>query len=189
MRKRLLLIALHFMCPLLCSFVQDDSEEVIHWDKSKLLKYSDFKADTSFAKHSAISCLKIIPSLYIDGYKLKYSIRAGFYTGCSYMRHRDKQLLEHEQRHFDMVEIYARKMRQYLSSCANTRVTTKELNLTLTQIDADLQAVQVLYDKVTQHGLKPRAQLHWNKQIDATLDSLNAYGSPDGDVLLEGNFP
>lgn len=189
MRSKLLSITLFFICFILASFkVQDRDDEVIHWGYQRQLTYSDFKADTTSVKHSAISCLKVIPSLFIEGSALKYKITAGFYPGCSYMKYRDKRLLQHEQGHFDMVEVYARKMRQYLHSCSNTNVTTEELNITLTKLDSDLQAVQTVYDRVTDHGLKLRAQTHWDRQIKAALDSLSAYGRPDGVVMLEGKI-
>lgn len=180
-----MLLTLFFFCSVFSSFkIQEQNEEVITWSSARLLTYLDFKADTSSQKHSAISCLKIIPTLFIEGNVMKYKITAGFYPGCSYMKYRDRQLLQHEQHHFDMVEVYARKMRQYLHSCNNTSVTKEDLNIALTKLDADLQVVQALYDRVTEHGLKLRAQGHWEKQIKAALDSLNTFSHPDGIVIL-----
>lgn len=183
-------IILILVCVCLSSFKSvETEEEILYWSSTRQLVYTDFKADTTAAAHAAISCLKVIPFLSIDGNVLKYKIIAGFYPGCSYMKYRDKRLLGHEQLHFDMVEVYARKMRQYLHSCAYTGVSADELNNVLTRMDADLQAVQKVYDRVTDHGLKPGAQIHWGKQVSAALDSLSGYSKPEGVITISGKMP
>lgn len=166
----------------------NNDDPVLCWSACKGLTYADFKGDTVGAAHAAVSCLKVVPWVQLEGNVLKYRVVAEFYADCSYMKSKDSRLLAHEQLHFDIVEVYARKMRRYLELCKRRRITTAEITVALTQIDTELHNVQATYDRITRHGLKLRAQAAWNRQVSASLDSLGMYGETGGRIELAPGF-
>jgi hypothetical protein len=84
--------------------------------------------------------------------------------------------LNHEKRHFDLCEVYARKLRQRISE---TRFTRRNLNTQLKTIFAEMtsehSAEQSKYDHETEHSIDPEQQLVWNKIIDHRLAELSDY--------------
>lgn len=129
-----------------------------------------------------------MPWIQLNGNNLKYRVSAEFYADCSYIKNTDTRLLAHEQLHFDMVELYARKMRQFLQGCNKRRVSTAEITATLGSMDEELHRMQARYDDVTSHGLKWRAQNAWNRQVQASLDSLHIYSTTDGRIELAPGY-
>ncbi len=89
----------------------------------------------------------------------------------------DARVLRHEQAHFDLNEVYRRKL-EVLLPCIQARSATKEgaidaLNAELYQraneILEQLQAAQARYDAETGHGNNPAGQARWEAQIAAWL--------------------
>lgn len=88
-------------------------------------------------------------------------------------------VLDHEQRHFDLYEVYARKLRTILVRPRITGATTDEVRTTLRkEINVAASAVldmasqiQSLYDDETAHGTNAAVQASWAAKIDAWLAS------------------
>jgi|SRR5687768_473481 len=84
--------------------------------------------------------------------------------------------LNHEKRHFDLCEVYARKIRQRINE---TQFTRRNLNYKLKTIFAELtqehSAEQENYDHQTEHSIDPEQQAIWNKIIDRRLEELEEY--------------
>ncbi len=86
-------------------------------------------------------------------------------------------VLNHEQRHFDLNEVYARKLGILLERPRVTGATTDEVRSALRkQINAVASAVldkasqmQSLYDNDTAHGTNAAVQASWAAKIDAWL--------------------
>lgn len=80
-------------------------------------------------------------------------------------------LLRHEQGHFDLGEIYARKLKAEYKKLKYTRDNFKKLNgvaeikSIYNRIYNELQTAQFEYDRNTDHGTKDAAQSTWNKKI------------------------
>lgn len=87
--------------------------------------------------------------------------------------------LNHERRHFDLVEIYARKMRKKYQETRFLKSTVASvINKIYRDIAQQLLLEQKIYDFQTDHCLKEKKQAEWNKKIEAELKSLEAYSSP-----------
>jgi len=89
----------------------------------------------------------------------------------------DNRVLGHEQGHFDLNEVYRRKL-EALLPCLQAQGATKEasidaLNAAIHQcageILAQLQAMQSRYDDETSHGNHSAEQARWESQIAAWL--------------------
>ena len=81
---------------------------------------------------------------------------------------RDMQLLEHEQLHFDLTEIAARRIRERfddLKGACGEQGGTEGLQHEIAQIDRELQDEQRRYDRETNHGTNPVVQDQWKRRI------------------------
>jgi len=89
--------------------------------------------------------------------------------------------LNHEQRHFDLNEVYRRKLDLSLSRLtaagASAEITKKllkeRIDATANQILGALQAMQARYDRETAHGMNSAEQTRWDGMIDAWLADPN----------------
>ena len=90
-------------------------------------------------------------------------------------------ILNHEQRHFDLNEVYRRKLGLSLSRLtvtgASAEITKKllkeKIDATANEIFGALQEMQTCYDHETAHGMNSAEQARWDAMIDSWLASLN----------------
>ncbi len=84
----------------------------------------------------------------------------------------DAQLLEHEQLHFDIAELTARKIRKRFDdlkdACAEPG-GTEPIQAMVIEMDRELKEEQARYDRETSHGANPRVQDQWLRRIRAQL--------------------
>jgi hypothetical protein len=97
----------------------------------------------------------------------------------------DLQLLDHEQLHFDLAEIAARKIRRrfegFKDSCLDGD-STEPIQTMVADVDRELQEEQHRYDRETNHGVNVRMQDQWRRKILAQLKSseVSAARAPQG---------
>ncbi|MVT41577.1 hypothetical protein GO495_13365 [Chitinophaga oryziterrae] len=89
---------------------------------------------------------------------------------------RKPALLVHEQLHFDLCEVYARKLRKELAAAHLTvqNATAVSGNAFL-KMHTLYKERQDLYDEETNHGLDPEPQARWQHDIAAELAAFTAY--------------
>ncbi len=86
-----------------------------------------------------------------------------------------QRLLIHEQKHFDISEIFARQAVRELQNLKLSANYRKEIaDFVQTKFKA-AEFYQRLYDEDTQHGEDFAAQDEWNEKIAEQLDALEAY--------------
>jgi hypothetical protein len=88
---------------------------------------------------------------------------------------RDKQLLDHEQLHFDLAEVAVRKLRsrfdELKGACADPDGEAA-LHEEVVKADRDLQQEQARFDAETSHGSNGLVQGQWGARIRQQLDQL-----------------
>ncbi|QDO94570.1 DUF922 domain-containing protein [Formosa sediminum] len=159
--------------------IQLETEDGIIWTANRKLKTSDFLGKTkSKASGKALTGANIIiiPYTYNNG-KYQYQVLAKFYKKLSWINTDSNYILDHEQLHFDIAELFARKMRQEIHLVKQRSGTVLEtdyrrIHKTLFQ---DYINFQKLYDTETKHSTIKDAQQKWNVLIAKKLESLNAY--------------
>jgi hypothetical protein len=99
-------------------------QDTIRWSAGYKLTFSDFREikqhytgttfDTTKFAVSAYSavCISFVPR--VEGKQLLFDAFALFVRSKSWMLHRHEAVLQHEQGHFDIAAIYARKLQQAL---------------------------------------------------------------------------
>lgn len=84
--------------------------------------------------------------------------------------------LKHEQTHFDITEVFARRLRKAFESatgfCPNH---PKDARKVFDRLSRESQDTQSRYDDETAHGMSLDAQTRWSRSVGASLDSLAKY--------------
>src|SRR5262249_52005553 len=81
-----------------------------------------------------------------------------------------RSALGHEQTHFDLAEVHARRMRRYFDALvAACRKTDPELTEVAGRLIEEEQAQQRLYDAETNHGLRSDRQATWTAEVARQL--------------------
>lgn len=158
---------------------ENNEENEIEWRKQRKLTWEDFKGippSITETNASANTNCGFDVSAESNGRKELIAVRIKniFYCDKSWVRI-DKRnrldLLVHEQAHFDLCEVYARKLRK--------RVIDSNYKLDMDQaifevFDAFKQR-QKLYDQETNHSRNKEEQLEWLQIIASELLELKNY--------------
>jgi len=95
------------------------------------------------------------------------------------------EALNHEKRHFDICEIYARKIRKALTSTHFYRGNfNEELSSLFKKTVKEYREEQVKYDKDTKHSTDNEQQKKWDAKIDSRLAELSKYSPSTVAVTL-----
>ena len=173
MITRLILAA--FVCS--SSYVHQGNDELIQWNSSRRLSWNDFKAiPPKNAPNAALTSSGIFIKFSFDGHTLSYEISCNFDKNSSWGRVKNDYILSHEQGHFDIAEIYARKLNQALKAYRlRENSIGKDVNAIYQRITQELQQTQNQYDNETDYSRNFSQQKIWLKKIERELDSLPEY--------------
>ncbi|MBS1587038.1 MAG: DUF922 domain-containing protein [Bacteroidetes bacterium] len=172
---------------LLSAFAQaqdnDNDTNVIEWSAARKLAWDDFQGRVpAVALEAALSqCgFGYATNSVTKRETLIVTVSARFYRNESWSRadKRSIRLLQHEQRHFDLCELYARKLRQQLASEHYTGTDMKKVDKLYDTLMGALNKAQQEYDDETTHGLNTDKQNEWNDRIAKELNALSAYSAP-----------
>lgn len=174
--KNLFYITLLFI---LCSFLQLENKDVIVWQEGKLLTWDDFKGKPAKRFSAASTHYDTFKNLTDKGTTAEVEILAVFYVNKSWKKSAwiNDDVLAHEQKHFDIVELFARKLRKQVmelnySSYKQLKTISDSL---YDKMDKDMDAYQDKYDDETDASMNGDKQREWNKKIMAEIQALSAY--------------
>lgn len=181
-----IIIAIVVIC-LFTSFQKN--EKYIYWTKDRKLTWDDFKGKPQkrFAAASTVYNLdKNIFEINANTYEVK--IDAIFYCYDSWKKTEwaNDEVLAHEQKHFDIVELYARKFRKRIKEISYK--SYKELKLksdsVFTVIEKEMDVYQDLYDDETDGSMNGKKQREWEAKIISGIDALKEFKSNSITVFL-----
>ena len=178
------------------SFVKDD---FILWQENKKLKIQDFRADNKDTikvnRQQFLGAISAIRIEYSSFQRNKnsvpdFSIKTYFDPNESWMLLKNDYVLQHEQIHFDLTELYARKMRKSVESLRQKNITNISIyrkkiqhwnamkEKASNQFDADNQDY---YIKIGQKILfqKNPKQEAWKKKVDRELFQYSLFKNAD----------
>ncbi len=171
---------LTFVLLLLLSSSFRNTDEIT-WKDTQPLTWENFRGvPTSSSEIGAATHVNIrVTPKVIRGGRVGVRVKAVFSCDQSWARKKavgNDYLLNHEQRHFDIAELYARKVRQALDGY---RITTSNYHkikekVILPIFDEYLEYDE-WYDQLTVHGLDKEQQQDWNERIDQQLGELEAF--------------
>lgn len=160
-----------------------NNENVIVWSKTRKLTWNDFQGTISNDKtHEGINVYReseedaarsrVAIALYFQcqGNKANHTIRAEFEKNNSwyYAKHKTEAVLIHEQQHFDMAELYARKLRTKLSALSNP-CDKAAVGKVYQANDEAFEKFSNQYDIETSHGVNKQKQSEWEIKIQNLL--------------------
>lgn len=152
----------------------------IEWSPDVKLKWIDFKAKNRVSKSFSVatSTCGFGYDGTVRGKEITLNIYVHFYCYDSWKNpdYHMNDVLQHEQLHFDICELYGRKFHKEIVSLKeknqfNEKSLEKLYNLMVKEYDA----YQDLYDAETGHSTKTMKQLEWNNRIAADLNALAEY--------------
>jgi len=173
-----LLFSALFLIPLF-SLSQETGEELIYWNNSKRLTWSDYKGNADPSSSAAASTATYLGIEYNFGKEgLTYKITCSFSKNRSWGRHKDDHILSHEQGHFDIAEVFARKLNMKMKSYQFDKNTFKtDLKKIYQDIIDEKERTQNEYDDETNHSINKERQAEWLKKIEKMLDEYKSYSN------------
>ena len=106
--------------------------------------------------------------------KVDAKIQAYFYPDESWYKPEqcNENTLQHEQLHFDITELFARKMRIQVEQATFSNNVKAEINDIYLEVLADLEKLQERYDWETDFSRNLANQEKWNNRIADALKRL-----------------
>ena len=163
----------------LSTFGQDKNEELVAWNAKSKLTWADYKASPdprSDAAATTTTYLGIEYNINRDGFS--YKIQCRFSKNRSWGLHRTEYILSHEQGHFDIAEIFARKLHKSLSEYNfNKKTFQQDLKAIYENLMQEKEAMQEQYDRETNHSINKSAQAAWLSKINDLLTLYQDYSA------------
>lgn len=152
-------------------FAQMTDDEVLEWNASRRLTWADYKAAPNPESDAAASTTTYLGIDYnITGTGFSYKIYSRFSKTRSWGLHKTAYILSHEQGHFDIAEIFARKLHKKMDEYTfNKKTYEKDLKKIYTDVTKEKEEMQNKYDKETNHSINKEEQASWLKKISAML--------------------
>ncbi len=158
---------------------KEENEEFIPWVPHRRLTWDDFLCEPRRNTDAVASTSTSLGIAYqIKNNQLTYQITCNFSKKRSWGLVKTPYILAHEQAHFDITEIFARKLHQALQDYQVNRKTFKEdINTIYERVVKAKEAFQKLYDSQTDHSRKSAKQQEWLERIDEILDETSPYAA------------
>lgn len=157
-------------------------EKVIRYDQNNGLTWNDFKGKpVKSSKYAAKTNSGYNYNVFLQGDSMSIVLPCLFYPKSSWVKKELKSsyLLKHEQIHFDITELFVRKMRKDLQA---GRYTIKNFEKSAIKIIKKYQkqsaVFQNKYDKQTNHSINKSEQERWNTLVQKGLKELESYKTP-----------
>ncbi len=158
-----------------------DTPDIIYWNETNPLEWDDFKGYAKFDySNRDISALTSSGIVHYRGCKdgrIIYKVRAYFEMKESWVKNeaRTDYHLAHEQLHFDVTELHARKLRKLLSEQDFRCGEEEEFEQYIKKYLHNWEVTQQAYDFSTHHSLDKEKQKDWHHRIAFELSLLDEY--------------
>lgn len=165
----------------LSNLSEKNEVQYILWDSDYRLTWSDFKSvDNVEGEFAAISWTLIKPSkIGLDENEMLFTIETYFVKDSSIVEsdHRTNELLHHEQLHWDIAELFARKLRKIYATHTSENIAKsyKYFNQEYNKMLDDKRIMQSLYDNETDRSRNTEKQKEWEIKITKFLDDYSAF--------------
>jgi hypothetical protein len=153
-----------------------DNNGRFQWREHSKLSWDDFKgavnaanAESAAATHCGIGFKTATGSAEGKPEIIVYNI---FYTEKSWVRSDAKipSILDHEQGHFDLCEIYTRRLRNRMTNFDfNVPDIMQALMSVYSEVNAEYETRQRAYEEETIHGTNTAQQKKWHDMITQEL--------------------
>jgi len=169
-------VAFFFFSPLPC-FAQN--AQFIEWSPVKRLTWDDYLAKpSSLTDAAAITSTALGVEYHLKNNTLTYTITCRFSKTSSWGRHKTDYILQHEQGHFDITELFARKLAKELKEYKfDPRKYQDDVSKIYKKLMDEKEEYQTKYDKETDFSRNKEQQAGWLEKIKDELDELDEYAN------------
>src|SRR6187401_2909837 len=151
-------------------------EDFIKWDESRKLTWDDFKAaPRQMGSTAAMTTTHLGFSYSVANGKITYKIDCQFEKNKSWGLVKNDYILKHEQGHFDIAEIFARKLNKEIKEYLSKSNKHEGMNPIYSKLMQEKRDMQTLYDEESNHSINKTKQAEWNEKIEDLLDELESY--------------
>lgn len=159
------------------------SENQLVWNADYRLNWSDFRGEPQ----EEIDAVAITASGLSSSFSARTSstalvdytasVIAHFYPDKSWYKPEkvNEIVLAHEQLHFDITELNARKLRKNIADSNFTLNIKSEMNHLVDKANRDLEIMQELYDSESDFSMDVVSQKKWQLYVQEELKRLSNY--------------
>lgn len=153
-------------------FLSRKDEPYIDWSQEKRLEWDDFKAaPVKNSDAAALTATHLGFSYSFVNNQVSYDIMCRFDKSKSWGLVKNDWILKHEQGHFDIAEIFARRLNKSVSEYLfNKKTFQKDLDNIYKKVIADKEAYQQEYDTGSDFSRSKKNQNEWLKIIAKELE-------------------
>lgn len=151
-------------------------EEKIVWQENRKLTWEDFRgvpnrADTFVASTNSGISFSFSLKESEKGIEVDYTVLSNFYPDLSWHRPNkvSEYILKHEQTHFDISELFARKLRMKLESIDDLSKFKELSEEYYTEIEFERRQMQRDYDSESDHSNNESEEYEWRDYVAAQL--------------------
>ena len=146
-------------------------EDFIKWNESRKLTWDDFKAaPQKMGSTAAMTTTHLGFSYNVAQGKITYKIDCQFEKNKSWGLVKNDWILKHEQGHFDIAEIFARKLNKGVGEYQfNKNAFQKDLDVIYKSVIDEKEKYQQQYDDETDYSRNKPKQEEWFKKIETEL--------------------
>ena len=177
---RRIFLSVLFWVPAFICISQPAGDPEVHlltWNEFYKLQWQDFRGKPGEdARGDAGAVVQIKAKPFLVKKEIKYDVVALFNRNKSWTRGQSASLLEHEQLHFDLAELYARKIRKKIREMAKQGVDdVGTYNAAIEELLLESNQMDFQYDLETLHGALPKKQAAWAAKVKEELADLERY--------------
>ncbi|WP_317896978.1 DUF922 domain-containing protein [Aurantibacillus circumpalustris] len=153
--------------------------DTVIWKQDSLLHKEDFKARGKSNGPLGYAATGIFMYPGESGGELLFYVEALFIKSKSYITQYSEYVLRHEQIHFDICELHARKLRQKMTNTnfKNVKNLQSETTKLYNKVSGELFKEQEKYDKDTEHGINSAKQKLWEEEIQNRIKELDEFSA------------
>lgn len=155
------------------------AQDKIFWNENRKLVWADFQSQTKPNTSQAAATTYCGISYLLNSSTKKFTskqvkIQSFFIPSKSWAHpeHKTDHVLMHEQSHFDIAELFARRFRKIIS---DKSLDVKSLQKYYERIYDEYKQYQQDYETVTNHGRIRDKQLEYSQKIDEEIEKLSDF--------------
>ncbi len=154
-----------------------EAEDYLPWGNVRPLTWEDFLCEPKRNTDAvALTSTALGISYNISNHNLHYEITCSFSKAKSWGILKTSYILAHEQGHFDITEIFARKLHKELLDYKFKRKTFRQdVNDIYDRIIKEKENLQFAYDGLTDHSRNKTVQKEWLEKIQELLIETEPY--------------
>jgi len=157
--------------------IVNTEDEIVAWRPERRLLWDDFLcAPQKLGDAVASTSTSLGISYQVKDGELTYTITCNFSKKKSWGLLKTEYILAHEQAHFDITELHARRLYEALYNYQfNPETFKKDIATIYERIVKEKEAMQEAYDGETDHSRKRAKQYEWLEKINTMLEETESF--------------